>query len=121
MDKQSRYRTISKRRNNAEVFAALGDETRLRLLDALSGGGRRSITHLTAGTRVTRQAITKHLHVLASAGLVRGSRHGREQLWELDGEQLREAERQLELISVQWNQALMRLKAHVETNEELEK
>ena len=57
---------------------------------------------------------SKHLHVLADAGLVRGSRHGREQLWELEGEQLREAQRQLDMIANQWDSALLRLKAHVE-------
>lgn len=120
-NRQSRYRSISKRQHSsAEIFAALGDETRLRLVHALSAGGPLSITRLTTGTRVTRQAITKHLHVLAAAGLVRGSRCGREQLWELDGEQLYEAQRQLELISGEWNEALMRLKAHLEANPESE-
>lgn len=98
----------------APVFAALGDELRLRLLERLAADGRLSITRLTAGTRVTRQAITKHLHVLADAGLVRCSRRGREQLWELTGEPLREARRQLEVIANQWDRALLRLKAHVE-------
>jgi DNA-binding transcriptional ArsR family regulator len=77
-------------------------------------GGALSITRLTAGTRVTRQAITKHLRVLGAAGLVRSSRHGREQLWELEGEPLREAQRQLDAIAGQWDRALLRLKAHVE-------
>jgi len=86
----------------------------LRLVQALSAGQPLSITHLTAGTRVTRQAITKHLHVLAAAGVVRGARQGREQLWELNGEPLREAQRQLELISGGWDVGLARLQAHVE-------
>jgi len=96
------------------VFAALGDELRLRLLERLAADGRISIMRLTAGTHVTRQAITKHLHVLANAGLVRCSRRGREKLWELTGEPLREARRQLEVIANQWDRALQRLKAHVE-------
>jgi DNA-binding transcriptional ArsR family regulator len=100
--------------NPAPVFAALGDETRLRLLERLSSGGPLSITRLTSGTRVTRQAITKHLHVLAGAGLVRCSRQGREQLWELTGEPLREARQQLDMIANQWDRALLRLKAHLE-------
>jgi DNA-binding transcriptional ArsR family regulator len=112
----SRSRTTWRRTPDpAPVFAALGDHTRLRLLERLSYDGALSITRLTAGTRVTRQAITKHLHVLADAGLVRSSRHGREQLWELEGEPLREAQRQLEAIAGQWYRALLRLKAHVET------
>jgi len=68
---------------------------------------------LSAGRRVTRQAITKHLHVLSTAGLVRSTRQGREQLWQLDGEPLREAQRQLERISGEWDAALSRLKAHL--------
>lgn len=99
---------------SAPVFAALGDEIRLRLLERLSTGGPLSITRLTSGTRVTRQAITKHLHVLAAAGLVRCTRQGREQLWELSGEPLLEARRQIDLIANQWDGALLRLKAHVE-------
>ena len=114
MNRRSRSGNISKRPDSAAIFASLGDETRLRLVRALSGGKPLSITLLTAGTRVTRQAVTKHLHVLAAAGVVRGARQGREQLWELNGGQLREAQRQLELLSGQWDRALMRLKAHVE-------
>jgi DNA-binding transcriptional ArsR family regulator len=83
-------------------------------LERLSTGEPLSITRLTSGTRVTRQAITKHLHVLAAAGLVRCSRQGREQLWELSGEPLLEARRQLDSITSQWDRALLRLKAHVE-------
>ncbi len=98
----------------APVFSALGDETRLLLLERLARGGPLSITSLTEHARVTRQAITKHLHVLASAGLARSSRHGREQLWELEGTALEHAQQQLQQISDQWDRALTRLKAHVE-------
>src|SRR5438132_13654189 len=72
----------------APLFAALGDEIRLGLVARLSGGQPLSITRLTAGTEVTRQAITRHLEVLSDAGLVRGTRHGRERLWELDQSRL---------------------------------
>ena len=106
--------TLRKIRSSPDVFAALGDGIRLRLIERLATGGSLSITRLTAGTRVTRQAITKHLRVLEGAGLVRGARHGREQLWELEGESLRKAQRQLELIAGRWDTVLMRLKAHVE-------
>ncbi len=102
------------RKSPAEVFAALGDETRLLLVARLSGSGPMSIARLTAGASVTRQAVTKHLHVLAKAGLVRGMRQGREQLWELDPRQLQEARRNLELISRHWDSALDRLRAAVE-------
>jgi DNA-binding transcriptional ArsR family regulator len=98
----------------APLFAALGDETRLRLVSRLGAGGPLSIARLTAGTQVTRQAVTKHLHVLANAGLVRGKRRGRERLWELEPAQLQEVRRYLDMISRQWDEALGRLKASVE-------
>jgi len=98
----------------AAVFAALGDETRLRMVGRLSSGGPMSITRLTSGSGVTRQAVTKHLEVLAGAGLVRGSRVGRQRIWALEPQPLDEARRSIELISRQWDRALGRLKALVE-------
>lgn len=96
------------------MFAALGDETRLRLVAKLCAEGPMSIAELTQGSDVTRQAITKHLHVLADAGLVRGSREGRESRWELELERLDAARRAIDLVSQQWDAALDRLKAFVE-------
>jgi DNA-binding transcriptional ArsR family regulator len=98
----------------APLFAALGDPTRLRLVAALRAGGALSIAQLTAGTAVTRQAVTKHLAVLADAGLVRDTRHGRERRWELEPSRIEDARRALDAISAQWDQALARLKALVE-------
>jgi DNA-binding transcriptional ArsR family regulator len=100
-------------RPRAPVFAALGDETRLGIVSKLADGPR-SITQLTAGERLTRQAISKHLGVLASAGLVANERRGREQVYSLVTEPLDEARRSLELVSAQWDRALGRLKAFVE-------
>ena len=73
-----------------------------------------SISRLTAGLSITRQAVTKHLHVLAGAGLVRSSRRGKENLWRLERSRLEEARRSLELISRQWDQSLAKLKTFVE-------
>lgn len=101
-------------RRSAPVFAALGDETRLRLLGRLAADGPLSIARLTDGTEVTRQAVTKHLNVLAGAGLVRGARRGRERVWELEPDPLAEARRQLDAISRGWDDALARLAAFVE-------
>lgn len=101
-------------RASAPIFAALGDETRLRLVTRLSAGGPASIARLTTGSAVTRQAITKHLAVLAGAGLVRSRRRGRERLWELRPERLAHARASLDAISRQWDDALARLKAFVE-------
>src|SRR5881409_143022 len=98
----------------APVFAALGDETRLRLVIRLSADGPMSIARLTAGAPITRQAVTKHLQVLADAGLARSSRLGRESVWELDLEKLEAARRCIESLSAQWDDALGRLKKLVE-------
>ena len=96
------------------VFSALGDETRLAVVARLSAGGPQSIARLTEGSGVTRQDITKHLNVLAGAGLVRGARRGRERIWELDPRRLDDASRWLEQVSKRWNAALGRLKSFVE-------
>jgi DNA-binding transcriptional ArsR family regulator len=98
----------------APVFAALGDATRLRIVARLSAAGPASIAGLTRGAGISRQAITKHLHVLADAGLVRGDRHGRQTSWELLPEKLHDARRSLELISRRWDEALGRLRTFVE-------
>lgn len=109
--RKSRTHALQK---NAPVFAALGDPTRLRLIAALCAGGALSIAQLTAGTAITRQAVTKHLEVLADADLVHDVRHGRERLWELQPSRIDEARRALDAIAAQWDQALQRLKAFVE-------
>ncbi len=98
----------------APVFAALGDETRLRLVSRLCAEGPLSVTGLSAGAPVTRQAVSKHLHALAAAGLVRFSRRGRERIVALDPRRLAEARRSLDRISGQWDAAIGRLKAFVE-------
>lgn len=96
------------------VFAALGDATRLRLLGRLSVDGPLSITRLSEGTGVTRQAITRHLHALGDAGLVRDARRGRERVYSLDLRRLEKAREYLDRIATQWDDAANRLKAFVE-------
>ena len=98
----------------APVFAALGDATRLTVVARLCAGGPQSITRLSDGAKVTRQAITKHLHALADAGLVRGRRRGRERIWELEPGRLAIARQSLDQISARWDAAIGRLKAFVE-------
>jgi DNA-binding transcriptional ArsR family regulator len=98
----------------APLFAALGDDTRLRLIAALCAGGATSITQLTAGTAHTRQAVTKHLAVLSAAGLVRGSKSGRERLWQFEPEALERARETLALIGSQWDSTLERLRQVLE-------
>jgi DNA-binding transcriptional ArsR family regulator len=97
------------------VFAALGDETRLRLVGRLCNGERLSISKLSEGSKLTRQAITKHLRVLEDAGLVQGMRQGREMRFTFAPGPLEEAKRYLEVVSRQWEQALERLKSFVES------
>ena len=103
-------------RNTAPVFAALGDTTRLRIVGRLATGEPLSIATLTAGSGVTRQAITKHLVVLDEAGLVHSEWRGRERLWALDAERLDTARRSLDRIAAQWDTALHRLKSFVESS-----
>lgn len=98
----------------AAVFAALGDRTRLRLITRLGEEPRSSISRLTEGTTLTRQAVTKHLRVLRKAGLVRDVRRGRERLFEVRPGSIEDARRALETMSRQWDAALARLKAFVE-------
>ena len=98
----------------AILFAALGDPTRLTLLQRLSDEGPASISMLADTFAMTRQGVTKHLHVLADAGIIGGSRQGREQVWTLNPKRLAEGRRHLELISQEWDDALARFKAHVE-------
>jgi DNA-binding transcriptional ArsR family regulator len=103
-------------RDAAPVFAALGDQTRLELVARLCSNGPQSIVRLSEGANVTRQAITKHLHVLAEAGLIRSTRAGREQVWEILPRRVAEAQHYLVLISAQWDDAIERLQKFVETD-----
>src|SRR5262245_17654644 len=99
---------------SAPVFAALGDQTRLAIVMKLAGGTLLSISRLSEGSPITRQAVTKHLRVLQDAGLVRSVRRGRENLFELEPKSIDEVRRALDSISQQWDEALARLKAFVE-------
>jgi DNA-binding transcriptional ArsR family regulator len=96
------------------VFAALGDATRLSLLGRLSVEGPLSITRLSEGTGVTRQAITRHLHALGRAGLVRDARRGRERVFSLDLKRLEKARAYLDQVAAEWDAVAARLKAFVE-------
>ncbi len=98
----------------ASVFAALGDPTRLALVGRLSARGPSSIARLARGSSVSRQAVTKHLHVLAAADLAHSARLGREIIWQLDTARLREAREAIDQISQQWDQALDKLRRYVE-------
>ena len=104
----------AKRHLRAPVFAALGDETRLSLVAKLCGGQPHSISQLTEGSKLTRQAITKHLRVLESVGIVHSVRTGRENRFEFDPGPIEGIKEYLDFVSKQWDQALSRLKSFVE-------
>lgn len=104
-------------RESATLFAALGDENRLALVTRLCEQGPRSIADLTQGSGITRQAVSKHLHVLRDAGLVRDVRDGRKNVYELEPRRLSEARRWLDMISADWDRTLERLRVFVEEDE----
>jgi DNA-binding transcriptional ArsR family regulator len=114
MLQRSHKRRGARRPSNAALFAALGDETRLLLVMKLSRGRPHSISQLTRGSKLTRQAVTKHLRVLEGAGIVHSVRVGRESLYEFDPEPVDELREYLDRVSTEWDQALGRLKVFVE-------
>jgi DNA-binding transcriptional ArsR family regulator len=114
MSHKRRSRMAAKRQARAPVFAALGDETRLSLVAKLCAGQPYSISQLTQGSKLTRQAITKHLRMLESVGIVHSVRTGRESLFEFDPQPMEGIKKYLDLVSEQWDQALTRLRLFVE-------
>jgi len=114
MSQKPRSNLAARKRAPAPVFAALGDETRLALVAKLSGGSSCSISQLTKGSRLTRQAITKHLRVLESVGIVHSIHAGRESLFEFDPAPMEEMRKYLEFVSEQWDHALARLKSFID-------
>jgi DNA-binding transcriptional ArsR family regulator len=110
----SRRSRLAKPQPRAPVFAALGDPTRLSLVAKLCAGQPSSISQLTRGSRLTRQAITKHLRVLENAGLVRCVHTGRESLFKFNPQPLEAMKAYLDSVSAQWDNALSRLKFFVE-------
>jgi DNA-binding transcriptional ArsR family regulator len=98
----------------APILAALGDESRLAIVRKLCKGGPLSITKLTKGADISRQAVTKHLHALSEVGLIRSERHGRERIWRLEPKRFADVRRYLAQISAQWDDAISRLKSAVE-------
>lgn len=115
MSPRKRHRRAFEQEANAPVFAALGDPTRLALVAKLCRGQPYSISQLTEGSRLTRQAITKHLRVLEGVGIVRSVRAGRKSIYKFDPQPIGELRQYLDLVSKQWDEALRRLKAFVES------
>lgn len=109
-----RHSGLAAFKTRASVFAALGDETRLSVLARLANGEAQSISRLTAGTNLTRQAVTKHLRILEVAGVVRSVRVGRESQFEFEPKPIDDVREYLDHVSKQWDGALARLKSLVE-------
>lgn len=114
MSRRSSGAAVAQLEAAAPVFAALGDATRARLVARLSADGPLSISRLTEGTGVTRQAITKHLGALSEVGLVRDIKNGRERVFELEPKRLEKARQYLDRVSADWEHAIGRLKEFVE-------
>lgn len=114
MSRKIRKRLISKPKARARIFAALGDKTRLALVARLCSGEPSSISELADDSKLTRQAITKHLGVLERAGIVRSSHAGRERIFEFDPEPIEGLQDYLATVSKQWDETLAHLKSHLE-------
>ena len=114
MLQKQRSSLAARGRAHAPVFAALGDETRLALVAKLTGGQPCSISQLTKGSKLSRQAITKHLRVLESVGIVHSVHAGRESLFEFDPTPIAQMREYLDFVSEQWDHALARLKSFIE-------
>src|SRR5262249_5117339 len=114
MLQKQRSSLAARGRAHAPVFAALGDETRLALVAKLSGGQPCSISQLTKGSKLTRQAITKHLRGLENVGIVHSGHARREILFEFDPTTIEEMRGYLVFVSEQWDHALARLKSVIE-------
>ena len=107
--------------SSAPVFAALGDSTRLKLVNRLSDGEQYSISQLATGLTLTRQGVTKHLHVLEEAGIVVSRRWGRETRFAFAPEAIEPVHAYLDYVSTQWDKALMRLREFVEDGDQAPK
>jgi DNA-binding transcriptional ArsR family regulator len=114
MSARDRRALATARRVHAPVFAALGDETRLGLVAKLCEVSPQSIARLTEGSTLTRQAISKHLRVLESAGIVASVRVGRESQYEFRPKPIDGIKGYLDHVSRHWDDALGRLKSFVE-------
>lgn len=114
---RSNLAVATKLKQHAEMFAALGDPTRLTLVSKLVGGKPHSISELTEGAKITRQAVTQHLRVLENVGVVRSEKKGRESLYELDPKPLESIQEYLNVIAEQWERSLSNLKAFVESSD----
>jgi predicted transcriptional regulator len=104
-----------------DLWSAIGDPTRRRLLDLLLADGQATATTLSAHLPVTRQAVAKHLVVLDRVGLVRSAPAGREKHYQVDEAQLARAVAQLNSVGALWDARLRRIKRLAEAIERAKK
>lgn len=100
-----------------DVFAALGDPTRTAIVSRLAADGRGTATSLTGIADISRQAVDRHLRVLAGAGLVESRREGREVVYSLKAETVERSAAWLDELGRAWEQRLLTLKAEAEGGE----
>lgn len=100
----------------AAMFDALGDRHRLQIVIGLCDGGARSTLQVAQSIPLSRQATTKHLELLASAGMVTSVKQGRERIWTVKPQALADAGDYLVLLSRRWDDALTRLQAFIDTD-----
>ena len=100
---------------DAQLWAAIGDPTRRRILDLLLVGGPGTASGLSRELPITRQAVTKHLGVLKRAGLVSATSSGREVRYGVDAEQFQRAVAQLADVGQTWDRRLHKIKVIAET------
>ncbi|MGW4843929.1 ArsR/SmtB family transcription factor [Nocardia brasiliensis] len=93
-----------------DLWSAIGDPTRRRMLDLLLAEGGGTATSLSAQLPVTRQAVARHLGVLDRVGLVHGTPSGREHRYHVDDAQLARAVAQLDAVGSAWDARLQRIK-----------
>ncbi|CAI9414409.1 ArsR/SmtB family transcription factor [Nocardioides sp. T2.26MG-1] len=98
-----------------DLWSAVGDPTRRRMLDLILADGGGTATTLSAQLPVTRQAVAKHLGVLDRVGLVHGTPSGRERRYQVDEAQLARAVAQLTAVGTAWDARLARIKRLAET------
>lgn len=105
--------------HRAELFAALGDPNRIRLVEALVQRGIASISTLAAPLAITRQAVAKHLGILEEAGIVHSEKRGREVVYVVRSEEFTLTAEWLESIASNWDRRLAGIKAVAEAESNL--
>jgi DNA-binding transcriptional ArsR family regulator len=101
------------------VFAALADPARRQIIEGLTEAGARTATQLAPALEMTRQGVTKHLNILADAGLVTVYQRGRDKYYVLTPEPLEEATLWISAIAARWDDRLEALRQFIEDHDDL--